>query len=61
MGGASVYDQMLPKVDYMYISHIKKNYPGDVYFPEYDRGLWKEIKREEHEEFVAVVYKRVKQ
>lgn len=60
IGGASVYDQMMSKVDSLYISHIKKNYPGSVFFPEYDKSLWKEMKREEYDEFTAVVYKRVR-
>lgn len=61
IGGASVYSQMLPQVDNLYISHIKKDYPGDVYFPAYDKSLWQEVKRQEYDEFTAVIYKKIKQ
>jgi dihydrofolate reductase len=59
IGGATVYDQMMSKVDTLYISHIKKNYPGDVYFPQYDKKLWQEVAREEYDEFDAVTYNRI--
>jgi len=58
IGGASVYAQMLPMVEVMHISHVKKDYPGDVYFPEYDKSKWQEIKREEYDEFTAITYRR---
>jgi len=60
IGGACVYEQALPLVDVMYISHVKKNYEGTVYFPEYDLDEWREEAREEFDEFVAVTYKRVR-
>ncbi len=58
MGGASVYAQMLPYVQTMHLSQIKKDYTGDVFFPEYDKKEWQEIKREEYKEFTAVTYRR---
>ncbi len=35
-GGASIYRQMIDYVDEMIISVVKKEYEGDVYFPEYE-------------------------
>ena len=52
IGGASVYEQTLSLVDVLHISHVKKNYPGTVYFPAYDAAEWKVTKREEYEECV---------
>lgn len=58
IGGASVYEQLLPMTDVLHISQVKKNYPGDVYFPEVDWREWTETDREEFEEFTAVTYTR---
>lgn len=58
MGGASVYAQMLPFTQIMHLSHIKKNYEGDIYFPAYGKKEWQEVAREEYEEFTAVTYVR---
>lgn len=59
IGGANVFAQMLPLVTVMHLSHVKKDYPGDVYFPEYDKSDWQEIEREEYDEFTAITYKRI--
>lgn len=58
IGGASVYAQMLPQADVLHLSHVKKNYQGDVYFPKYDKNEWRESEREEFNEFTAVTYER---
>lgn len=60
IGGASIYEQMLPYVERLHISHVKNNYEGDVYFPQYDTNEWQEIEREVFEDFEAVTYKRIK-
>jgi dihydrofolate reductase len=57
-GGASIYKQCLPFADKMYLSYVKKEYEGDVYFPEFSELEWEEVKREDHEEFEFVEYKR---
>lgn len=58
IGGASVYQQMLPYVKIMHLSHVKKDYEGDVFFPDYDKSDWEEVGREDFAEFVAVTYER---
>lgn len=57
-GGASIYRQFLPIVDKLYISHIKENYEGDVYFPDYDKNKWVPEYREDKGPFEFVIYKR---
>jgi len=47
-GGASIYRQFLPYVDELVISEVKKEYVGNVFFPEYK------------EEFVIKYYRRKK-
>lgn len=61
IGGGTIYEQLLPKADKLYVTEIHQPYDGDTYFPEYRDEIgttWKEIKREEYPEFSFVVYKR---
>jgi dihydrofolate reductase len=47
IGGGSIYRQFMPIADRLYISHIHKKAPADIYFPEIDQNIWKVIEREE--------------
>lgn len=58
IGGASVYEQLLPKVNTMYLSFIKKDYDGDKYFPAFDEGQWKRVAEKDFAEFTFVTFKR---
>ena len=58
IGGASIYQQTLPLVEKMYISHIKKNYAGDTFFPEFNEREWEIEKKENYAEFEHIVYRR---
>lgn len=58
IGGAQIYAQFLPLVDVLYISYIKENYEGDVYFPQLDWSEWKAVERVDYSEFESVVYRR---
>lgn len=60
-GGQAVYEESLPHADYMYLSFIKGEHQGNVYFPEFDDGDWILEKREEHDEFLFVIYRRNKE
>ena len=46
IGGASIYKLLLQKADKLYITEINEEFEGDVYFPEIDKNVWKEVKRE---------------
>lgn len=50
IGGGSVYRQFMPVADRLYITHVHKNVPADVYFPEIDPNIWK---IEEKEDYLA--------
>ncbi len=56
-GGASIYNQFLNYCDELIISEVKKEYEGNIYFPEYKEQfrLYKEI---EKEEFTIKYYKK---
>jgi len=58
IGGAQIYKQMLPLVEKMYISYIKKEYDGDVFFPEFDENEWQIESRQDFPEFELVIYVR---
>lgn len=49
IGGGSVYRQFMPLADRLYITHIHKKAPADVFFPKIDLRKWKIIEKSEHE------------
>jgi dihydrofolate reductase len=57
-GGQAVYEESIPYADYMYLSFIKGEHQGNVYFPEFEKGEWNIELKEEHDEFVFVIYRR---
>lgn len=57
-GGQSIYEESLQHADYMYLSFIKGEHRGNVYFPEFDEKDWIVEKKEEHPEFVFVIYRK---
>ena len=56
-GGASIYRQFLPFVEELIISEVKKEYVGNVFFPEYKEDFVC-FKEDPREEFVIKYYKR---
>jgi len=48
IGGASFYEQMLPRAQRMYLTYVAANISGDAWFPEFSLADWKEISRLEH-------------
>ena len=47
MGGGSVYRQFMPIADRLYITHVHKKAPADIYFPEIDLSIWEIAEKEE--------------
>jgi len=43
IGGASFYEQMLGKVDRMYLTFVHTKVEGDAWFPEYNPADWQQI------------------
>jgi dihydrofolate reductase len=48
IGGASFYQQLLPRAQRLYITEIHHDFPGDAFFPGWNPDDWREIKRERH-------------
>ena len=49
IGGASFYEQMLPKSDRLYLTFVKADLEGDAWFPEFDLNDWNEVESIHHE------------
>ena len=47
IGGATIYKLLMPYANKMYITKIKQDFVGDVYFPEIKEEEWKEISEEQ--------------
>ncbi|OGE73848.1 MAG: hypothetical protein A3I07_00590 [Candidatus Doudnabacteria bacterium RIFCSPLOWO2_02_FULL_42_9] len=58
-GGGQIFNQLIDKADKLILTEVHKKVDGDVFFPEVDKNLWKEMEREDHEEFSFVEYERV--
>jgi dihydrofolate reductase len=48
IGGATIYQLMLPLCDRLYITQIKENFSGDAWFPEFDESKWHDVFNESH-------------
>jgi len=46
IGGSSLYQAMLPKAKYIYLTEIHQPFSGETYFPEIDANDWIEVERE---------------
>jgi dihydrofolate reductase len=47
-GGADLYAQAMPVATRLVITQVHKRVDGDARFPPIDRGVWREIARDEH-------------
>lgn len=45
IGGADLYRQALALADRLYLTEIRRDFAGDAWFPEFDRGVWRETER----------------
>ena len=62
IGGGSVYRQFMPLAHRLYITHVHKNTPADIFFPPIDPAVWKTVSEEDFTEseipYKNVVYER---
>ncbi len=49
IGGAQIYKEAMPIADRLFITHVAKDYEGDVHFPEWNKEEWKLVERKEFE------------
>ena len=63
IGGASIYEQILPFADKLYLTMIEKDFEGDAWFPEVLMEEWKTTSEEKHEgdpSYVFLTLERVR-
>ncbi len=64
IGGAKIYELLLPKCNKLYITQINKEYIGDAYFPTVNENEWQVIERsgvnkdENNLEYEYITYER---
>ena len=65
IGGGSVYRQFMPLADRLYITHVGRNAPADIFFPQIDTTIWKTVSEEDSPEsetnvvpYKYVIYER---
>ena len=59
IGGNQIYKESLPYANRLYITHIKKDHEGDIYFPEYEKEDFELIKKNDAGELSFCVYERI--
>lgn len=48
IGGGNLYQQALPLVTRLYLTHINADLAGDTYFPNYQATQWQTVHSEQH-------------
>lgn len=59
VGGQSVYEQFLPRVETLILTELHDAFDGDTTFPAVDWDQWRERARDRYDEFDVVTYGRV--
>ena len=48
VGGAELYRLALPLCDELVLTEVARDFAGDVFFPAFERGAFREVSRERH-------------
>ncbi len=48
IGGAGLFEAALPRAKRLYVTEVEAEVEGDVLFPAFDEGAWKEVSSEAH-------------
>lgn len=49
IGGGNIYQQVLPLINRLYLTHIDADLEGDTYFPDYLPEQWQVIYQQDHQ------------
>lgn len=49
IGGGRIYEQLLPRADRLYLTHIDAEVEGDTHFPDYEPDEWQSTFSEFHD------------
>ena len=65
IGGAMIYNLLMPHVKKIYVTQINKDFEGDTFFPKINEEIWKETERisniqdeESNLEYEFITYER---
>ncbi|MDO9107102.1 MAG: dihydrofolate reductase [Methylovulum sp.] len=47
IGGATLYETLLPRADTLYLTTINQDFDGDAFFPAWHNEDWREVARED--------------
>lgn len=63
-GGQTIYEQLMPQTERLYLTEIQGSHKGDAYFPDFDRNEWTRVSHDPHDngrhKYAFNVYERVK-
>ena len=57
IGGAQIYELLLPKADRVYLTRVHQSPEGDAFFPELDE-TWQQVEGEDHDGFSFLKFER---
>ena len=67
IGGAMIYNFLMPYVKKMYVTEIDEEFEGDSFFPKINKDTWKEVSRKKgikneknNLDYEFVIYERIK-
>jgi dihydrofolate reductase len=58
IGGGSVYSQTIENAKWLYLSHVKGEYEGDVFFPKFDKENYNIIEEKDFGDFIFKKYEK---
>lgn len=56
IGGASIYNQTISNAEYLYISHIKGEFEGNIFFPKFDESKYDIVEEIKYDKFTFKKY-----
>ena len=54
IGGRGLFEEYLPKADFLYLTRIEASFEGDCRFPDYDPEEWEEIRSQRRSSSVGI-------
>jgi dihydrofolate reductase len=58
LGGGQIYEAALPQATRLYLTYVHVKHDGDVFFPELEPNVWREVERRESGELSFVTLER---
>lgn len=58
VGGGELYRQSIDSAQRLLVTHVDQSPRAEVYFPDIDPGVWREVSRESHDGFAFADYER---